>query len=186
MNRSMIASVIAAISVSATGGAALATPLPACSGADISVAGATCLGFFDGNLNGNSASWVDVNARLTPWSVILTGAAAPDHMLGNLSVGNATHRIDFSQQMYGDTIIGIHYGNIGGGANNVTAFYRFDAGQGIDAFTTSYASLSNATLYRTSATVPPASISVPEPATTAMLVSGLGLIGFMARRRKSK
>lgn len=155
--------------------------LVSCSGADISIAGATCLGFFSGNLNGNSPSINDVNSALAPWNFTLTEAVNSSSMLSGL---NGT-TVNFSQQLYGDTIVGMHFGNVKGAngvkSNNVTAFYRFDAGNttGIDSFTTTFGSLSNATLYTTGTPG-----VVPEPETYAMLMAGLGLLGFMARRRQ--
>jgi hypothetical protein len=163
--------------------------LATCSGTNISVAGASCLGFFSGNLNGNNPSLSAINTDLASWGVNLTSAVASSSMLSNLSSNNASHTIDFTQQLYGTTIIGIHYGNVTGAngvtSNNVTAFYRFDAGNttGIDSFTTSFASLSNATLYSTG--LAPVA-AVPEPGTYAMLLAGLGLMGFVARRRQQK
>ena len=146
-----------------------------CSASDISITGASCLGFYSGNLNGNAPSLAAVNTALGTWHLNLTEAVDAGHMISSLT-GNT---INFSQQLYGDTIIGVHYGNVNG-SNNVTAFYRFDAGTtGIDAFTTSFASLSNATLYRTGVAT-----TVPEPETYAMLLAGLGLVGVVARRRR--
>jgi hypothetical protein len=159
--------------------------LASCSGTDISVAGASCVGFFSGNLNGNNPSLSGVNAALAGWNVHLNSAVASSSMLSGLT-GNT---INFTQQLYGTTIVGIHYGNVTGAngvtSNNVTAFYSFDAGNGagVDSFTTSLGSLSNATVYSTG--LAPVA-AVPEPGTYAMMLAGLGLMGVVSRRRKQK
>ncbi|HWW69974.1 MAG TPA: PEP-CTERM sorting domain-containing protein [Duganella sp.] len=156
-----------------------------CAASNISVAGASCIGFVSGNLNGNKPSLDEINQNLSAWGVHLTAPVASTSMLSGLT-GNT---IDFKQQLYGDTIVSIHYGNVtdvlGNKLNNVTAFYRFDAGHGagVDSFTTKFDSLSNATLYSTG--VAPAA-AVPEPGTYAMMFAGLGLLGLVARRRKQK
>lgn len=156
-----------------------------CAASNISMAGASCIGFVSGNLNGNKPSLDEINQNLSAWGVHLTAPVASTSMLSGLT-GNT---IDFKQQLYGDTIVSIHYGNVtdvlGNKLNNVTAFYRFDAGHGagVDSFTTKFDSLSNATLYSTG--VAPAA-AVPEPGTYAMMFAGLGLLGLVARRRKQK
>ena len=159
--------------------------LASCSGSDISVAGATCIGFLEGNLNGNKNTFQAVDAALDVWGVNLTGKVNDEFMLSSLK-GNT---INFTQDLYGTTIVGLHFGNVKGAngvkSNNVTAFYRFDAGLGLDSFTTKFNSLSNATLYVTG-TPPVVSNPVPEPETYAMMLGGLGLVGFIARRRKQK
>lgn len=154
-----------------------------CDGSDISVAGASCIGFIDGNLNGNKPSLAEINLNLAVWGVNLTSAVPSTSMLTGLT-GTT---IDFAQQLYGDTIVGMHFGSVtdlfGTTSNNVTAFYRFDAGNGmgLDTFTTKFGSLSNATLYLTGTVTP-----VPEAETYAMMIAGLGLMGAVARRRKQK
>lgn len=179
-------STAAAIVLSLSTGSAMAdiTPVLACDGADISVAGASCKGFFAGNLNGNKPSLPAINEVLAIWGVNLTSAVPASAMLSGLT-GTT---INFTQQLYGDTIVGMHFGtisNAGGTVQNVTAFYRFDAGAGagLDQFMTRFDSLSNATLYMTG-TAPVS--SVPEPGTYAMMVAGLGLMGLVARRRKQQ
>jgi len=163
----------------------LPAPSTSCAGASISVAGASCIGFISGNLNGNKPSLTEINDNLGAWGVHLTAPVASTSMLSGLT-GNT---INFSQQLYGDTIVSIHYGNVtdvlGHKLNNVTAFYRFDAGQGagVDSFTTAFNSLSNATLYSTGKAPV---LAVPEAETYAMMIAGLALMGVVARRRKQK
>lgn len=160
-------------------------PATACGASHISVAGASCIGFISGNLNGNKPSLTEINDNLSVWGVHLTAAVAPTSMLSGLT-GNT---VNFGQQLYGDTIVSIHYGNVtdvlGNKLNNVTAFYRFDAGQGagMDTFTTNFGSSSNATLFSTGTAV---TTAVPEAETYAMMIAGLGLMGVVARRRKKK
>ena len=155
-----------------------------CAASSISVAGASCIGFVSGNLNGNKPSLDEINQNLASWGVHLTAPVASTSMLSN-PTGNT---INFEQQLYGDTIVSIHYGNVtdvlGNKLNNVTAFYRFDAGNGagVDSFTT-FGALSNATLYSTGTARVTA---VPEAETYAMMLAGLGLMGLVARRRKQK
>ena len=155
-----------------------------CAASDINVPGASCIGFIDGNLNGNGPSLAEINLNLAVWGVNLTSAMPSTSMLEDLT-GTT---IDFAQQLYGDTIVGMHFGNVtdafGTTSNNVTAFYRFDAGNGagLDSFITKFGSLSNATLYSTGTAV----TAVPEAETYAMMIAGLGLMGVVARRRKQK
>lgn len=165
------------------GGGSTPVIAAACAASDISITGASCIGFISGNLNGNKPSLATINNNLGAWGVHLSAPVASSSMLSGLS-GTT---INFGQQLYGETIVGMHYGNVidalGHKSNDVTAFYRFDAGNGagVDTFTTKYGSLSNATLYSTG--LAPMMAAVPEADTYAMLLAGLGLMGFVARRR---
>ncbi|HEX7987973.1 MAG TPA: PEP-CTERM sorting domain-containing protein [Duganella sp.] len=185
MNMTKFSSAAALVMLMSTG-TAMAAGMADCAGSDISVPGASCIGFLSGNLNGNKPSLTDINLNLAVWGVHLTQPVASTSMLSGLSGDNV---INFTQQLYGDTIVGIHYGNVmdaqGKESNNVTAFYRFNAGNGagLDSFTTRFDSLSNATLYSTG-TAP--LTAVPEPGTYAMMFAGLGLMGLVARRRMQK
>lgn len=184
------ASTTLALSLMLASGMAAASD-PKCSGASIEVivggktVPVTCLGYFDGNLNGNSNTWKTVSTDLATWGVTLTGAAADSNMVSGLKGATS---FDFNNKtLYGDTIIGVHYGVIKVGTgkdavnyNDLTAFYRFDAGAtGLKKIINSVDSISNATLYRSGAMAP-----VPEPETYAMLLAGLGMVGLIARRRK--
>lgn len=184
------ASIALALGLSLASGMAAAST-PSCSGSSIEVIVAghtvpvTCLGYYAGNLNGNPQTWDDVNAYLhTPWSITLTGAVPDSKMAKSLNGAETFH---FSQTLYGDTVIGIHYGVIkvttDAGTTNYnhqTAFYRFNAGTtGVTDIINHIDSISNATLYRTGISAP-----VPEPETYAMLLAGLGMVGLIARRRK--
>ncbi|MGV7210191.1 PEP-CTERM sorting domain-containing protein [Oxalobacteraceae bacterium A2-2] len=157
------------------------TKVESCSGSWISVVGASCLGVYSGNLNGNANTYKEVNLVLNQWNQTVSSAVASSNYISAITTPkNATSStIDFSSLLYGDTIIGVHYGKVDS-YNNVTVFYKFNAGTtGLDKFTTSLTSASNASLYKTG--IAPA---VPEPETYAMLLAGLGLVGWM-RRRKS-
>ena len=180
MNIQKLSTAAALATLMFAGNAMGATAL--CAGSDIDVAGASCIGFIDGNLNGNNPSLAEINLNLAVWGVNLTSAVPLTSMLPDLTGGTT---INFSQMLYGDTIVGIHFGNVkdafGTKSNNVTAFYRFDAGAGLDSFTTKFDSLSNATLYSSGDVTP-----VPEAEIYAMMLAGLGLMGVAARRRKQK
>ena len=180
MNYKKISTAAALATLMFAGNSMAATAL--CDGSDINVPGAICIGFIDGNLNGTGPSLAEINLNLAVWGVNLTSAVPSTSMLTVLT-GTT---INFSQQLYGDTIVGMHFGNVkdafGTKSNNVTAFYRFDAGAGLDSFTTKFESLSNATLYSTGTAVAP----VPEAETYAMMLAGLGLMSVVARRRKQK
>ncbi|MCU6500595.1 PEPxxWA-CTERM sorting domain-containing protein [Rugamonas sp. A1-17] len=99
----------------------------------------------------------------------------------NVSANSQTHvtTYDFPQLLTGNVIVGLHFGNGQGGPGNVTNFYAFNAGSGVDKFFTSLQATSNAGLYQVGA-------PVPEPETYAMMLAGLGLVGVIARRRKAR
>lgn len=193
---------------SIAGALAFATPAQSaltlvrpCAATDITLgAGASftsCAGYYDGNLfnNSNNTDIQDGLDALGPPSVpFTTFAAIPD--ANKLSSLNGATTIDFGQTLYGDTVVGVHFGagqgspgygygppNGGGKPTNLdtSVFYRFNAGTtGISSFTLNYKASSNAVLFMTGG-----GPAVPEPATWALMVGGFGLLGISMRRRRT-
>ena len=177
-----------------TGVAALVLTAPAfaandgvaCSPTDISPGAMSCEGFFTGNVINNSPADLATASSALDDLVGLSGATGAWVEKQDFS-GDA---ITFSTPLTGMTIVGIHFGKAlganppgvdlqGGG----TAFYKFDAGAGLasNSFTVNVGGLSNAALYATNGNPVP---GIPEPETYALMLAGLGTLGFIARRRK--
>ena len=148
---------------------------PACSSGDISGASfISCAGYYAGNLISNNPTDLGyVDQILASLGLPGTGGT----WLEKLTPLSGATSINFSTPLNGITYIGIHRGG-GGTGENGTAFYKIDAGVGtnLDVITYNLTASSNAALY---ATAP-----VPEPETYGMLMAGLGLVGWMARRRQ--
>jgi hypothetical protein len=155
----------------------------ACSMADIGLTSGSCVGWVSGNLLGgspamNAASASNLNTLLNVQTFNASTLSSAEK-LGSLS-GNT---IEFTDKLYGTTVLGIHAGAARGAATGIgyqaTAFYTFDAGTtGLDVLSFNRAGLSSATLYSTG--VVPA---VPETATWVMMMIGFGVLGFAIRRR---
>jgi hypothetical protein len=146
---------------------------------DISGTGLTvngCLGFFNKNLN-NADSFAEVSNLLdTTWGSSAAGA----QILEQLSSPVLTNPDTFNTAVSGQTIIGVHWGGAREQPGGQTAFYNVTIGQGFTGFTFTAKNpggVSNLALYSTTA-------PVPEPETYAMLLAGLGVVGFVARRRR--
>lgn len=149
-----------------------------------------CAGYFSGNLlNGsagdvlNQQQAIDSLPGSFTWDGDWTGLVADGLTLsgpGDLTNGN---QLNFGTTMFGQTIIGAHFGNVNGPAGNVSVFWLFDFGNtGADYVTLDFPDgWSNAALYTTGA--PP---SVPEPATWGMMLLGFGVAGAALRRSRRK
>lgn len=162
--------------------AALTLGSTACANTDISPTATSCVGWYEGNLNGGSPQKkADQAAALNALlGTSYTAATLPVlEIIGSLSGPT----VDFATQLYGETVVSFHVGAANGQSSgvgyNATAFFVFDAGAGLDTFAFNRAGLSNARLYITQP--PPA---VPEPGTWAMLILGFGLVGAAMRRRR--
>ncbi|CAG1017829.1 hypothetical protein BURC_02526 [Burkholderiaceae bacterium] len=178
---------IAALALAGASASAALTPTsPACNTADVDPNSFACLGSFDGN---DKNQQVDVLAAISGWgsfsyigssdTVLTFGpfASNPEVTEGTLTFDSA---IDgpfvlalkagnqFSLYFYdgsGDAISSIDFSTEGTNLNN----------QGIPN------ALSHASLYAGSPIVP----GIPEPETYALMLAGLGIVGFMARRRRA-
>jgi hypothetical protein len=187
MQRLFMATLLAGAALAAQPAqAALTLAGPDCAASDIGVAAGpdfACAGFFRGNLSSNATS-ADQTAALA-----LLGLTFPNAFASAVekisSVPNPKTTLDFVTPLSGISYIGIHWGNVpydlanSGKVNNVTSFYKFDAGTSLDKLTLAFSATSNATLYKI--TTPPV---VPEPATWAMMLIGFAAVGYALRRRR--
>lgn len=142
---------------------------------DIVPNASTCVGYYDGNeLTANAGA----NASADEVTALnLLGLGGTITVLEKL-----TNSGNFVTWMNGITYVGVHYGKGEGPVDNpggVTAFYKFNAGTNLDQITFTNGSISGVVLYSTG--VP----AVPEPASWALLIAGLGVVGAAMRRRKT-
>ena len=158
----------------------IVTPPPACGGSlgSFSPAANACYGFVSGNVLDNSPA--DVTIQTTALASFgLTFTNFNDYLK---IIPSDPSFLDFGQPLYGDTVIGIHFGN-GSGVGNSTGFFRFDFTSAVNGITLNIPAVSDVVLYKTT-TVP--TTAVPEPETWAMMLLGFGAIGFAARRTRRK
>jgi hypothetical protein len=138
----------------------------------------SCEGYFDGNLlnNGGGGTNTDIQAQALADLGFVWDKTTILQSISGLAGGNPT----FSPDLFGITFIGIHYGN-GGGSPDGTAFFKIDAGAGISGLTLNppFPATSNLLVYSTGT-----GGGVPEPATWAMLILGMGGVGAVLRRRR--
>ena len=142
-----------------------------------------CAGYYSGNLlNGSAEDIANQQAAIDslPGDFQFDGdwGALVDNTIFTLTNGN---QLNFGETMFGLTIIGAHFGNVAGDADNVSVFWLFDFGiEGANFVTLDDPTgWSNATLYTTGS-------GVPEPATWAMMLLGFGAAGTAMRRSRRR
>ena len=156
---------------------------------------AACQGYYGGNLSGSTVSvqQTALNALLnSPTVGVAIGGSAPvinwtaltnsGALLSQVNLsGNV---LNFGTTLFGQNLIGVHFGNNSDPANpppNVSAFYRFDfgnTGASSITFAPNASGFSNAVLYTAT------SGAVPEPATWAMMLLGFGIMGAGMKTRR--
>ncbi len=163
----------------------------ACSNTDISPTASACAGFYPGNvINGKPENDATLTSALAALGFTYTGDS---NGIEQVDAGGSK-TVDFATLLFGQTIIGVHFGNGVGspgrptnaaGDGDDTAFYLFDAGTvGLDTFLLAFNASSTVTLFQTGSPPPPP--SVPEPATWAMMLMGFGAAGTALRRSRRK
>ena len=167
---------------------------------DVSPAADSCSGFFAGNLlSGSGASIAAQQSGLASigfaWDGNFSQVTKINSLGGLTTVDFSTAEQNPLSRIYGDTWIGVHFGNGAGLGAQATGFWKLNAGTaGLATFLINIAQgSSGAVLYRTGSAPPiepptggggTGSGVVPEPASWAMLIAGFGLVGATMRRRR--
>ncbi len=182
----MIGALLAAASIAVPAQAAL-TIVSACDKTLTNPDAVACAGYYSGNLlNGSATDIANQQEAIAslPGDFVFDGnwaALDPEFKIESLSNIN---QMNFGKTLYGSTIIGAHFGNVAGDAQNVSVFWLFDFGSDGAQFVAldDTKGFSNAVLYTTGVG------AVPEPSTWALMLLGFGAVGgaMRAKRRLPK
>jgi hypothetical protein len=176
----------AAIGVSAPASAANGDFLGGCDITLTTPDATACQGYYSGNVLSGSPTDIGLQQSAIAalpgtftWDGNWTGLVNDGNVIGTLTNGN---ELNFGQTLFGQTIIGAHFGNIQdnlGNSGNVSVFWLFDFGtEGASSVVLdNIRGFSNAALYTTGS-------GVPEPATWAMMLMGFGAAGFALRKSR--
>ncbi len=179
--RRLILSALAGISAFiATPASAALVQVAACDRFQPNPDASACAGAYAGNLN-NNASIADLNAAL---DVLVGGNFSPDAVWSALdptklmfSAGSGT-TVNFSNTLFGQNILSIHFGDAGSGLGNHTILYLFDFGvNGATSVDLNRQGFSNAVLVQA---------PIPEPGTWAMMLLGFAGAGLAIRRSRRR
>ncbi len=176
MTKLRLTALALAAGIATFGVCAPASAATVCATTDITPTAQACAGFYNGNLLSNSAA--DITAQHN--ALALLGFNWDNNWAGvELISGLAgSHNVNFATLLQGVSYVAFHYGNGRGGPGQATAFYRLDAGTGVDIINLAYNASSNAVLYSTTPMT-----GVPEPLTWAMMFAGFAMVGASMRRR---
>ena len=173
------------------------TPPPVfapCDDPSIAIGAQDCAGYYAGNMFNNS-NFAEQQAAIAtleymgmnyPYNGTWQDLVDNGQVIFSLS-GDNNNELNFSQTLYGVTVVGAHFGaSLLGQQQNVSVFWLFDFGnEGADSVALNgdldglnINAFSNGTLYLTGTP------SVPEPGTWLMLLLGFAGIGFTLRRGK--
>jgi hypothetical protein len=177
---------VAALAVAGASASAALTPTsPACSTADVDPNSFACLGSYAGN---NLNQEADVLAAISGWgSFSLIGSSDTAGTFGPFTSNPETTEgtLTFDSAMDGPFVLALKAGN------QFSLYFYDGSGDPISSidFSTEGTNLNNqglpnalshASLYA-GAPVP----GIPEPETYALMLAGLGIIGFVSRRRRA-
>ena len=144
-----------------------------------------CDGYYTNNILSGATADLTATA-LSHLGITWDGTQANWDALVNAGYGGLTtlsgagnNELAFPTTLYGVNVIGIHFGNVAGDYGNVSVFLRYDFGStGADHITLNNTQgFSNYAIWAG---------GVPEPATWAMLLLGVGMIGTSMRRRRKQ
>ena len=160
--------------------AASAQAATVCKTSDLTSGAVACAGFYNKNVLNNKAENIEIQkVALKSLGFVWDGDF---NAVEKIELGGSKNA-DFATLLQGVTYVAFHFGNGNGGPGNATAFYKLDAGTGLDVINLFYKASSNAVLYSTTPTFQSA---VPEPATWAMMIIGFGAVGSMVRTSRRR
>jgi hypothetical protein len=139
----------------------------------------SCAGFFDGNVLDNSSTTQNPDVQTQTSALASLGFTFTDfNDYTKVDLASDATVLSFGTPLYGDTIIGIHFGN-SSAVGNSTGFFEFNFTQPTSSINLGITAPSDAVLYTTAS-------AVPEPASWALMLLGFAGIGFALRRTRTR